>query len=949
MKLVKIGKDYRTTGKTGKHREAPTRERAADLETVRLIINGKLHTLTVGQDIEASHTLAHTLRETLGLTGTKIACDHGGCCSCTVLMNGEPILSCMTLTIECNEKSIVTIEGLKDQKTGELNRLQQSFISHSAFQCGFCTPGIIMSAQALLDKTPDPSEDEIHEALAGHFCRCISHYEVIGAIKDVAKEKIPPSAHDGYRHIGKGTPRGDAAEIVSGTAAFISDLRMPGMLYGKVLRSPYPHANIVDIDTTMAVKLPGVQAVVTYKNAPDWQPGNPKSIRVLEQRVRFVGDAVALVAAETEEIAEEALKLIRIKYEQLPAVFDVEEAMKPDAPQLYAQHPGNIVPRGFIHFGPNALQEVVRGDVNAGFEEADFITEGTFGYEGIPNALPAEPPGAIAKWESPDKVTIWSATQSPFLVRRMISGALGDVDVRCIASQCGGSFGSKNCATKPILYAVALAQAAGNGRPVRVAYTREEHLATFVVRFGSRINGKVGIKKDGRVTGFSGKWLINTGSFAGATQGQVAVGLGEVQIMLRCSNWNLQPYAVFTNQTASGAVRGFGGQELKSAFLPILMLALEKAALDPVDFFKNNFARAGDDYYWRDGNLWTCRGVDYRKAAEAGARVFGWADKWKGWLKPTAIDGPKRRGVGCGVHGNADVGEDRSEGYVRLLPNGRAVLQTCVAESGGGQRSSVRKMVAEVLNLPLDRVTVTVPDTLINPFEHGLAGSRGTYATGSAVTIAAMDAKQKLFQKAAAILKVKVENLETRDGMVFVKDQPETTLTWLTVMGGVDYTITGFGAFEPDYSMPNFMMTFVEVEVDVETGMVELLKVTGATDVGRIIDPLTLEGQLHGALGAAGIDTALSEETVMDKTTGHILNANMIDYKWRTFVGLPEFRNLILETPLPSHIYGALGVGEISTSPGPSAVLMAVSNAIGKRMTEYPLTPDKILQALRVV
>jgi CO/xanthine dehydrogenase Mo-binding subunit/aerobic-type carbon monoxide dehydrogenase small subunit (CoxS/CutS family) len=916
---------------------------------INLTVNGRLHQLLIGKDIERSHTLAHTLRETLGLTGTKIACDHGGCCSCTVLLDSEPILSCMTLTVECDRKSVVTIEGLQNPKTGELNALQRSFIDHTAFQCGFCTPGMIMTAQALLDKTPDPSEDEIQEALAGHFCRCISHYEVIGAVKDAAKERVELPAPNGYRHIGKGTPRGDAEEIVSGKAAFISDLRMPGMLYGKALRSPYPHANILRIDTTRAEKLPGVEAVITYKNAPDWQPDNPKSVRVLEQRVRFVGDAVALVAAETEEIAEEALKLIKVEYEQLPAVFDVEEAMKPDAPQLYEQYPGNLVPRGFPGFGPNTLQEIVRGDVNAGFAEADFITEGTYGYEGIPNAMPIEPPGAIARWEGPDKVTIWSATQSPFLVRRLISGELGDVDVRSIASQCGGSFGSKNCARKPILYAVALAQAAGKGKPVRVAYTREEHLSTFVVRFGSRIHGRVGIKKDGRVTAFSGEWLINTGCFAGATQGQVAVGLGEVQIMLRCTNWNLQPYAAFTNQTASGSVRGFGGQELKSAFLPILMLALEKANLDPVDFFKNNFARAGDDYYWRDGNLWTCRGVDYRKAAEAGARAFEWTEKWKGWLNPTAIDGSKRRGVGCGVHGNADVGEDRSEGYVRLLPNGRAVLQTCVAESGGGQRSSVRKMVAEVLNLPLDRVTVTAPDTFINPFEHGLAGSRGTYATGSAVTIAAMDARQKLFEKAAAIFKTGVENLETRDGMVFVKDEPAKTVPWLTVMDGADQTITGFGAFEPDYSMPNFMMTFVEVEVDVETGMVELLKVTGATDVGRIIDPFTLEGQLHGALGAAGIDTALSEETILDKTTGRILNANMIDYKWRTFVGLPEFKNVILETPLPSHIYGALGVGEISTSPGPSAVLMAVSNAIGRRMTEYPLTPDKILRALGVL
>ncbi|HEX2966845.1 MAG TPA: molybdopterin cofactor-binding domain-containing protein, partial [Syntrophorhabdaceae bacterium] len=747
-------------------------------------------------------------------------------------------------------------------------------------------------------------------------------------------------------HLGRGTPRVDAVDIVSGTAAYISDIKIAGMLYGKILKSPYPHANIISIDTARAENLPGVQGVVTYKNVPDWRPREARGGGVLERRLRFIGDAVALVAAESEEIAEEALKLIHVEYEQLPAVFDTEEAMRPDAPQLYEQYPGNIVPRGFIGFGPNALQEVVRGDVNAGFEEADFIAEGTYGYEGMPNAMPAEPPGAIAQWDGPDRLTIWSATQSPFHVRNRIATELGDVDIRSIASQCGGSFGSKNSARKPILYAAALAYVVGKGRPVRVAYTREEHLGTFVVRFGSRIHGKVGIKKDGTVTAFSGEWIINTGSFAGATQGQIAVGLGEIQIMLRCANWNLQPYSVFTNQTASGAVRGFGGQELKSAFLPILMLALEKADLDPVSFLKNNFAMAGDDYYWRDGNLWTCRGVDYRKAAEEGARAFGWAEKWKGWLKPTAVEGPRRRGVGCGVHGNADVGEDHSEAYVRLLPNGRVILQACIAESGGGQRSSVRKMVAEVLGVPLDWVSVTAPDTLINPFDHGLAGSRGTYALGTATTIAAMDARRKLFEKAAVILKAESGELETKDGMVSVKGRPEVAVRWVAAMGGTEHTITGYGSFEPDYSMPNFMMTFVEVEVDTETGLVELLKVTNSTDVGRIIDRFMLEGQLHGALGAAGIDTALYEETILDRKTGHILNANMTDYKWRSFQGLPDFRNVILETPLPSHMYGALGVGEISTSPGPSAVLMAVSNAIGKRITEYPITPDKILKAL---
>ncbi|MBN2059239.1 MAG: molybdopterin-dependent oxidoreductase [Deltaproteobacteria bacterium] len=923
-----------------------TENKINETRSIRLHVNGKVHDLIVGRDIKPSHTLAHTLRETLGLTGTKIACDHGGCCSCTVIIEGEPVLSCMTLTIECDGKSITTIEGLKDQKTGELNSLQQSFVDHSAFQCGFCTPGMIMSSQALLDTKPDPSEEEVREALSGHYCRCISHYEVIGAVMDVAKEGSRSPQSGEYRHIGKGTPRVDAEEIVTGTATFISDLKLPGMLYGKVLRSPYPHARILDIDTSGAEKLPGVEAVVTFKNAPDWKAGNLQYVRVLEERVRFVGDAVALVAAETEEIGEEALEHIRVEYDQLPAVFDVEDSMKPEAPQLYPQFQGNVAPRGFTAFGPNTLQEIVRGDVTKGFAEADFITEGVYGYEGIPNPLPAEPPGAIAMWESDDKLTIWSATQSPFLIRNIISQAMGGPDIRSIATQCGGSFGSKNCATKTIFYAAALAKAVGRGRPVRVALTREEHFTTFSVRFGSRLRGRVGIKKDGTVTAFSGDWLVNTGNFATATQGQVAVGLGEAQIMLRCDNWNLQPYVVFTNQTASGSVRGFGGQELKSAFLPILMQALEKADMDPLDFFKKNFAKTGDGYYWRDGNWWICRGVDYSKAMDEGARAFGWREKWKGWLKPTSVDGNRRRGVGCGVHGNADVGEDHSEAYVRLMPNGTAVLQACVAESGGGQRSSLRKMVAEVLDLPLDKVSITASDTLINPFEHGLAGSRGTYATGSAVTMAAQEARQKLLERAASILGAKDKDLHTKDGRVFPGKDPEKAVPWSKVFGGPEHSITGFGAFEPDYSIPNFIMTFVEVEVDVDTGMVILLRVTGATDVGRIIDPFALEGQLHGALGAAGIDTALSEETILDRTTGRIMNANMIDYKWRTFIGLPEFRNVVLETPVPTHIFGALGVGEITTSPGPSAVLMAISNAIGKRMTQYPLTPDKILRAL---
>jgi xanthine dehydrogenase molybdenum-binding subunit len=383
----------------------------------------------------------------------------------------------------------------------------------------------------------------------------------------------------------------------------------------------------------------------------------------------------------------------------------------------------------------------------------------------------------------------------------------------------------------------------------------------------------------------------------------------------------------------------------------LLTLAMEKADIDPVEFFKKNFAKEGDGFYWRDGEWHICRGVDYSRAIEKGADVFKWKDKWKGWSKPTVVRGNKRVGVGCGVHGNADIGEDRSEAYVRLLPEGRAVLHACVTEHGGGQRSSLRKMAAEILNLPLDKVDITPPDTLINPFDLGLVGSRGTYALGSAVTRAAEDARKKLFELAARKLSTRPENLDTRDGVIYIKDDPQTRIEWIAAMGGMilggrDRSITGFGIFDPDFSIPNFLITFVEVEVDIETGETKLLRVVGATDVGQIIDPLTLENQLHGALGAAGIDTALFEETVIDNKNGHILNGNMIDFKWRPFTDLPDFQNVALENPLPTHIFKAIGVGEITTSPGPSAMLMAISNAIGKRIASYPATPDRILKAL---
>jgi CO/xanthine dehydrogenase Mo-binding subunit len=746
-----------------------------------------------------------------------------------------------------------------------------------------------------------------------------------------------------YRFIGKATLRKDATDIVTGNTQFLNDIKVADLLYGKVLRSPHPHAIITSIDKTKALKLTGVKAVLSWEDIPDWKGGTPRSTRVLDRKVRFVGDAVALVAATSEEVAQEALGLIDVKYKVLPAVFEMEEALKPDAPQLYDEFPGNIVTPGVPFFGPKNLKEIVMGDVEKGFEDAEVITEGTFGYENIPNPMPPEAPGVIALWEDPDSVTLWVSNQASYMDKITLYHVFDrKVEVRTIGGPCGGSYGSKFMSWQVQAHAVLLSRA--TGKPVKLTLTKEEHLAVFTLRPGSRMQAKVGMKKDGTVTAISGRWLIDTGYYSMTTQSQVAVGCGEVQIMVRCPNWDLKPTIVCTNRNASGIVRGFGGQELKCALIPLLSLAMEKAELDPLEFFKKNYVKPGDGYFWRDGIWYTYRGVDYTKTMDKGAAVFGWKKKWKGWLKPSTVSGAKRTGIGVGVHGNADIGEDASEAYVRLHPNGSAILFSCITEHGTGQRTNFVKMVAEVLQLPMERVSVAPSDSLINPYEFGPAGSRGTYAIGSAAIAAAQEAKQKLFELISPMIGADPSELDTIDGTIFIKDNPKKRISWKAM--GIDRTVTGYGRFEPDYTLSNCMMTFVEVEVDTETGKVNLLRVVNATDVGQIIDPPGLEGQLNGCLGSGGIDSAIFEETVIDQKTGHTLNANMIDYKWRTFSELPVIDNVVLETPFPSHQFHAVGVGEIATTPGPSAILMAVSNAVGVWLHEYPVTPEKVLAAL---
>ena len=755
-----------------------------------------------------------------------------------------------------------------------------------------------------------------------------------------------------YKYIGKNTPRKDAKDIVTGKATFLDDFKIPRMLIGKLLKCPHPHATILNIDVEEAKKLKGVHAVLTYHDVDQtWMMGWPPQKPILCQRMRFVGDTVALVAAETEEIANIALELIKVKYEILEAVFDGISAQKEGAPQLYEQFKNNIVTPGYPPFqkdGP--FWHLQKGDPDKAFAECAFIAEDTIEFNKMPAPLAPESPGAIVEWKGELDFMIWATSQSTHILKIINSSVIPGSDLQVKTFNVGGSYGNKQSLGTQVIAAALLSMA--TNRPVKVYQTKSEQLVAYETRLGSQVHAKIGMDKDGVVRAVRGEWSVDTGAFCNATQGQVGVGIGEAQlVMAKCQDWDFDSNIVVTNKCPAGIVRGYGGQELNSCLSLLVGRTMRAGNFDPVEVYKKNYVSDGDRYIWRDGREWEARSINYVKCMEETAEKFGWKDKWKGWGVPTFVNGTKRRGVGCGIIGNADVGEDNTESYVRIVPNlmddkAHVVLQCDITESGMGQKSNLAKMVAEVLNVPYEMVQLTPPDTLTNPTGFGLCGSRGTITYGRAVSNAAADARRQLFELAEPYLEVPPEAMELADYGVITKARPGKHVTWKKLIPP-DLTLTGYGRHIENFSTPNFFMVFLEVEVDTENGQVKVLNITGGSDAGQVIDPATLEMQFHGGIGSASLDTAIFEECIIDKPTGRYVTGNMIDYKWRTFNEFPEFKTVMLSSQFDTFMFKAVGVGEIAGAASASAVMQAISNAIGIEVSEYPATPSVILKVLR--
>ena len=440
---------------------------------------------------------------------------------------------------------------------------------------------------------------------------------------------------------------------------------------------------------------------------------------------------------------------------------------------------------------------------------------------------------------------------------------------------------------------------------------------------------------------------MGTGAGSELTQGQVAEGLGELHIALnKCPNWDLVSKVVCSNRIPVGIARGFGGQELKSCALHLLNRALKQIDMDPVTFYKKNFCQAGDQYYWRTGHKYSNPVINYDKCFDVAAEKFHWFDRWKGWGVPSRVEGNKAYGVGFSLHSSGDPQSDETFAYVRL-ENDQVMVHCAVSQFGNGQRLALAKIAAEILNVPLENVTINSSDTRTDPADFGAAGSRETITAGGAVGSAAKAARQKLLEEAAEKLGCQPEDLDTKDMMVFRKDDPSVCVPWIAICP-MYYSITGQGVVKGDFNHNNCVMNFVEVEVDLETGLAKITDCLSASDVGQIINPLELKMQFEGGLGSAGMDTGHLEELVLDPTIGRVMTHNMIDYKWRPFNELPKFDTAILESRWPTaNPFGAIGIGEITGAAGPAAVMMAVENAIGgAEINQYPATPDRILNAM---
>ncbi len=947
------------------------------LATCTLTVNCQPHAVA----IEPHETLLDVLRDKLRLTGTKKGCNVGDCGACTVLVDGEPMNSCLLLAARMEGKAITTVEGLAEN--GELTPIQKSFVHEGGIQCGFCTPGMVLSATALLDKNPSPTTDQIKDALAGNLCRCTGYTGIMRAVKRCENHSrqpsAPPNAQSAIRNpqsamqsVGVSLPRVDAADKVTGRAIYTADIALPNMVYGKILGSPIAHGLIKSIDTSKAEAMPGVLAVITGADVPDTMygvsPPRYDEYVLAKDKVRHVGDEVAAVAAIDERTAEKALSLIELEYEELPAVFDAIEAAGDDAPQLHDRYKNNI----------NTHVDHSFGDVEKAFAESRHVREETFTGNNVYQS-PLEPHASIATWDHDGTLVLYSSTQVPHYVQYMMAHVLHIPlgRIRVIRPTVGGGFGGKAETTPLDLCAAILSKKLG--RPVKMVYSREEMFHHGRGRHKQHMKFKLGVDREGKITAFKSEIHLDGGAYSSFGVATAYYAGSVLPTLYNMPNYKYDGYRMMTNKPACGAMRGHGVPQPRFAFECLLTMIADDLGIDPIEIRRRN-ALTPNTRTVNDMDVGSC---EFTATLEAVCEKSGWNEKY-GELPPG-----KGIGVGCGgfvsgagyciYRGQVQLSHEKgrepfqkksifphANAVVKISEDGMAaILMIGAAEIGQGSDTVLSQMCAESLGIPVSRLRIRSEDSDISPLDLGAYSSRVTLMAGHAVSRAGCDVVEKMKPYAARMLGCDETQVVARDGKMFAQ-QPAIhnpdSVPWEEVARRYfnDHgPLVGTGCYKPpdglggDYkgatvgTSPaySFGSAVCEVSVDLETGKVNLERFTDYHDCGTPINPMAVHGQVEGAI-VMGAGEAIMEDVQFDEN-GQILNPNLHGYLMMTIKDAPEIFSGLVDSYEPRGPFGAKEIGEGSTLPVLGAVAHAIANATGVWIKDLPITPEKIVKALR--
>jgi putative selenate reductase molybdopterin-binding subunit len=756
--------------------------------------------------------------------------------------------------------------------------------------------------------------------------------------------------------VGRRTRRVDAVKLATGRGTFTDDTYIRGLLHTRLVKSPYAHARIVSIDTGEAAAFPGVRAIITHEDVPripytsagqSWPEPSPYDMYVLDRKVRFIGDAVAAVAADTPEIAERAAGLVAVEYEPLPAVLDFHDSMKEGAPLIHDEE------ESYGIYDPSrniaAHIDVEIGDVERGLAEADIVVDNEFFVQYQQHTC-LEPHVTIAWFDEDRRLVLRTSTQIPYHCRRMIAFAL-DIpvkDVHVIKPRVGGGFGNKQeVVTEPIAAVLAMK----TGRPVKLEYTRVEEFTIARNRHPQHIRLRTGVRRDGSIVANALHVLTNTGPYG--THALTVTGNTGTKPLPLYRSPNIKFYAdiVYTNLPISGAFRGYGAPQGFFAMEVQMDEVAEAAGMDPLEFRKLNHIREGEtdlmsvaagEGAGKKARVIHSSGLP--ECIERGAAAIGWHEK-RG--KPG--DGPVKRGVGMAIlmQGSGVAGDELAAATIRMNEDASFNLHVGSADIGTGSDTTNCQIAAEVLGVPIENIVIRSGSTDDITFDYGAYASSTAYITGTCVLKAAEDARNQIVNQAARMLQEDPEGLLVHEGAVRSLGGKSVTLqeVALECLYGEEKTvIIGKGTYATKESPPPFVAMFAEVEVDTETGQVRPVEIVSAVDVGKALNPDICEGQVEGAV-AQGLGYALTEE-IQTGPDGRVLNPSFMDYKIFCAADMPKLTTILVEAQEPTGPFGAKSVAEIAINGPAPAISNAIYDAVGVRLHSLPMTAEKVLAAL---